>query len=46
MERLRRWWFAEWDYLVIVACALSIALAVGGMISATIDAYQAAAVYR
>lgn len=46
MNRLWKWWLREWDYLLIAASALILALLAGGVISATIDAIQRATVYH
>lgn len=36
VHTLKRWWLDNWDTLVLVALVLSIALAIGGILDATL----------
>jgi hypothetical protein len=43
VHTLKRWWLNNWDTAVLVALMLSVALGVGGIVGATVDAVQRAA---
>jgi hypothetical protein len=46
VRSLWNWWCGEWDYVFIVGALLVVALLVGGMIAASLDAIRVATVYH